>query len=93
MNNPITRLGLYLKKSGKREFKEEEDKETRSTLKKEIIAALKEATEQKLPSWNTLFEDVYDELTPNLIEQREELKKHLEEYGEHYNLDKFSPSK
>lgn len=89
-NNPITRLGLYLKKTNRRVFDEAKDKETRAAIKKEIIAALKEANEQKLPSWESLFEDVYDELTPNLKEQKEELKKHLEEYGEHYNLSKFA---
>jgi len=36
---------LYLKKSGKRVFNEEKDKENRAAIKKDIIAALKEATE------------------------------------------------
>lgn len=44
-NNPITRLGLYLKKTGKRVFDEAKDKETRAAIKKDIIAALKEANE------------------------------------------------
>ncbi|KAL4501516.1 hypothetical protein ABPG72_018567 [Tetrahymena utriculariae] len=88
-NNPITRLGLYMKKSGRRVFDEAKDKEVRAAIKKDIIAALKEANEQKLPAWDSLFEDVYDQLTPNLKEQKEQLRQHLDEYGEHYNLQKF----
>lgn len=67
----MTRLGLYLKKSGRRVFDEVKDKETRAAIKKDIIVALKEATEEKLPTIDSMFDDVYDTLTPNLIEQRQ----------------------
>lgn len=40
-----------------------------------------------------LFEDVYDELTPNLIKQRDELQSHLKEYGNNYPMDKFENNK
>lgn len=37
-----------------------------------------------------MFDDVYDKLTANLIEQREELREHLKSYGDKYPfLDKF----
>ena len=33
-----------------------------------------------------LFEDVYDEVPPNLVRQREELKAQIEKYPDHYTL-------
>lgn len=40
-----------------------------------------------------MFTDVYAELPPHLIQQREELRAHLAEYGEYYPLSRFDNSK
>ncbi|EGR28988.1 hypothetical protein IMG5_165320 [Ichthyophthirius multifiliis] len=88
-NNPLTRLGLYLKKTGKRQFDEDKDKLERENIRKQISQALKEANETKLHGVNSLFEDVYDNLTPNLKEQQKQLIEHLKEYGKHYKLEKL----
>ena len=37
-----------------------------------------------------MFDDVYDERTPELERQHKQLMEHLEEYGEHYDLSMFS---
>lgn len=39
----------------------------KKAYKKEAIDALNQAMAEKWPSWDNLFTDVYDELTPNLI--------------------------
>ena len=39
----------------------------------------------------SMFEDVYKAPIPILVKQREELKQHLEKYGEHYPIDKHIP--
>ena len=88
-NNPVTRFGKYLEKYHQREFNGKEDEELRKKYREETIAALKSAMNEKLPPIDDLFTDVYDEMTSNLKEQREELIEHLKKYGEHYNLKKF----
>jgi len=38
-----------------------------------------------------LFTDVYDELTPNLKEQLDELKDLVNKYPEEYNVRRYDP--
>ncbi|KRX10909.1 hypothetical protein PPERSA_12033 [Pseudocohnilembus persalinus] len=90
-NNPINRLGLYLQQSGRRNINKEEDDKIRKDVKNEVISTLKKAQQEKLYHWDTLFDDVYDELTPNLKEQKKQLNDHLEKYGDKYKLEKFQP--
>ena len=51
--------------------------------------SLKTAMQAKKPSINSLFDDVYEVLPPHLLEQKENLKVHLEKYGDNYNLDQY----
>ena len=80
----MNRLGLYLKKKGYRQFDEAKDAEIRKTYRAEVIEALKKGREAEFLPMEELFKDVYDKLTPNLVEQYEELKEHLEQYGNEY---------
>lgn len=77
-------MGLYLKKKGYRKFDEAKDAEIRKTYRAEVIEALKKGREAEFLPPAELFNDVYDKLTPNLVEQYEELKEHLEKYGNEY---------
>lgn len=83
-NNPLERLGLYLKKKGWREFDKKKDDQLRKAYKEECLKALKEGTEAPIHPMEELFNDVYDELTPNLKEQKKNLEEHLKKYGEQY---------
>jgi len=85
-NNPVTRLGLYLKDKNWREFDKTRDDEIRKGYKDQIIKTLKESAKLPKAPWEDLFNDVYDKLTPNLIEQKQELDEHLKLYGDKYNL-------
>jgi 2-oxoisovalerate dehydrogenase E1 component alpha subunit len=55
--------------------------------------ALKNATGELLPEVDNLFEDVYEKMPNNLLEQREELRNHLKKYPDEYELEKFKNGK
>eukprot|EP01017_Pseudomicrothorax_dubius_P020079 TRINITY_DN2203_c0_g1_i4.p1 TRINITY_DN2203_c0_g1~~TRINITY_DN2203_c0_g1_i4.p1 ORF type:complete len:423 (-),score=118.66 TRINITY_DN2203_c0_g1_i4:89-1357(-) len=88
-NHPITRLGLYLKNKGLIEANKEKDDAIRAKYREEIIRELKEALSGKKASIEELFVDVYDKLTPNLVEQKQQLEEHLKVYGAEYHLEKY----
>ena len=88
-NDPVTRLRNFLTLSGDIDAKwEEELNQTKKTVKKEVIKCLAESFQEKLPSVDSMFEDVYYELPETLKAQKKELKEHLQLYNEHYDLDK-----
>eukprot|EP01015_Nassula_variabilis_P008310 TRINITY_DN1657_c0_g1_i3.p1 TRINITY_DN1657_c0_g1~~TRINITY_DN1657_c0_g1_i3.p1 ORF type:complete len:446 (+),score=79.74 TRINITY_DN1657_c0_g1_i3:3-1340(+) len=89
INNPIIRLGLYLKKKGIMQIDEESDKELRKKYRSDVIKSLKAAIEEKKPGISQLFLDVYDRQTLNLNSQRQSLEDHLEKYKDKYNLENF----
>lgn len=87
VNNPIIRLEKFLKYMNWLDFDPlQVQKETRSR----IIKCKDIAKAEKLPNWELLFEGVYDEKTPQLVEQKEELKKFLEIYGDQYEMGKHN---
>jgi 2-oxoisovalerate dehydrogenase E1 component alpha subunit len=83
-NNPISRLGLYLKEKNWREFNKEKDDAIRKGHKDLIIKTLRESAALPTSPWEELFDDVYDKLTPNLVEQKNELREHLEKHAAVY---------
>lgn len=85
--SPIARLEHYLLKRGL--VKPEDSKSYRQEALNQVREALKTANDQKKPDIENLFQDVYDEVTPNLREQREQLKEHLRKYGDKYDLGVF----
>lgn len=62
----------------------------RTALRKEVLTAMGEAEECLLPPISQLFQDTYKEMPKHLEEQHEQLKAHLEKYGEHYDLHDFA---
>mmetsp|Transcript_14391 Transcript_14391/g.12213 ORF Transcript_14391/g.12213 Transcript_14391/m.12213 type:complete len:118 (+) Transcript_14391:965-1318(+) len=85
-NNPINRLGQYLRHKGWRDFDEAKDAEFRKSLRKEVTDALKLGTNSEFHGPEALFEDVYDVMTNNLKEQSDELMDHLSRYGDKYKI-------
>ena len=87
-NDPIQRLTKFLKNIKHDNVPEE--KAERAKARKEVVDALHRSEKHKFPSALSLFDDVYDKLPRNLIDQREELRQHLELYGDKYEfLKKF----
>lgn len=88
IGEPIKRYYLYLER--KKWISEQEYKDLVEKAKELSRECLKNALKIKKPSIDSLFEDVYENLTPNLIEQKNQLKIHLEKYKDEYELDKYA---
>ena len=65
------------------------DKQVRDEARKECSTALRTATSSKMPSWESLFDDVYDKLTPNLIKQKQQLSENIQKYEKEYDISRF----
>lgn len=88
-NDPIKRLGSYLKKKNAFPFTEEEIKALRKSILDEVATSLKRQSETPLPKPDLLFDQVYDQPTANLLEQREENRRILREYPEEFKLERY----
>ncbi|NXH23434.1 ODBA dehydrogenase, partial [Bucco capensis] len=55
----------------------------------QVLEAFEAAERQRKPSPELLFSDVYLELPAHLRRQRRALQRHLQLYGEHYQLEQF----
>lgn len=89
-DNPVTRLRRYMEL--KNWWSQEEEDAYRKKVKKDILVSFTAAEKKKKPAIKELFTDVYDELTPNLIQQQKELQELIKKYPEYYNTDEFASS-
>jgi len=87
-DHPISRFRQYL--FNQKWWSMEEDESFQKHMKKEVIKALAAAEKKKKPSIASMFEDVYETPTPDLLKQHKELMDHLDEYGNNYNLKQFT---
>lgn len=90
-SSPIERLEKYLTRRGL--INAERTAKLRNEAKNMVRDALKNATGELLPEVDSLFEDVYEKMPNNLVEQREELRNHLKKYPDSYELEKFKNGK
>ncbi|KYR01060.1 3-methyl-2-oxobutanoate dehydrogenase [Tieghemostelium lacteum] len=88
--NPVQRLKSYMLRKGW--WDEDREKAFIAESRQTVRDALNRAEKQKKPPISELFTDVYDKLTPNLVEQQNELLDHLKLYADEYPLDQFSNS-
>jgi len=58
--------------------------ELKQKTRAEVISLLNKAEMRKKPPIDDLFTDVYDELPPNLLRQREQLHNHLKKWKHEY---------
>lgn len=86
-DNPITRLRKWMEAKGC--WDEAKEKEARDSLRKEILKGFSEAEREKKPPIGSMFEDVYESLTPDLKEQMGQLKELLETYPEEYDVASY----
>lgn len=83
----ISRARKYLVDSGIYSFEREE--KLRHSIRKEVLEALNRAEKRlKLPI-SSMFDDVYSQIPGNLMKQRDQLRLHLETYGENYPLHEY----
>lgn len=86
-DNPITRLRKYLEKKGI--WDEEKEKEARGRIRKEVLKAFSEAEKEKKPPIRSMFEDIYEEMTPETQRQMKELRDVIKRYPEEYDVAEF----
>jgi TPP-dependent pyruvate/acetoin dehydrogenase alpha subunit len=72
--DPIQRLEAYLKYH--HAMTDEALQAIWEAVEKEVYEATDEAYKVAPPAWETVFDDVYSELTPQLEEQKAELLQH-----------------
>lgn len=90
-DNPISRLRKWMEAKGI--WDEHKEKEARDSTRRELLKAFQEAEKEKKPPIRAMFEDVYEELTPDLKKQMSELKEHLDKYPDEYDVGDFEGGK
>jgi 2-oxoisovalerate dehydrogenase E1 component alpha subunit len=90
-DNPITRLRKYLEKKGL--WDEEKEKGARARIRKDVLKAFAEAEREKKPPLRSMFEDVYEEMTPDTKKQMDELRSVIERYPDEYDVAEFEGGK
>ncbi|KAG6361892.1 hypothetical protein INS49_010121 [Diaporthe citri] len=90
-DNPISRLRKWMEAKGI--WDEHKEKEARDSTRRELLKAFQEAEKEKKPPIRAIFEDVYEELTPDLKKQMSELKEHLDKYPDEYDVGEFEGGK
>ncbi|KAK1779703.1 thiamine diphosphate-binding protein [Copromyces sp. CBS 386.78] len=90
-DNPIGRLRKWMEAKGI--WDENKERETRDSIRREVLKAFSQAEKEKKPAIRTMFEDVYEELTPEIKAQMKELKEHLEQFPDEYDLGDFEGGK
>ncbi|KAI4337895.1 hypothetical protein L6164_016260 [Bauhinia variegata] len=80
--NPVNRFKRWVERNDW--WDENNESELRSSVKKQLLQAIQAAEKKQKPPLEDFFNDVYDQLPSNLVEQerqlRETIKKHPQEY-------------
>ncbi|EAU33179.1 2-oxoisovalerate dehydrogenase alpha subunit, mitochondrial precursor [Aspergillus terreus NIH2624] len=83
-DNPIIRLRKWLENEGL--WNEDMERDTRESLRREILKEFGDAERELKPAIREAFEGVYEELTEEQQEQLQELKRILQTYPDEYDL-------
>ncbi|KAI3335558.1 dehydrogenase E1 component [Ustulina deusta] len=90
-DNPLSRLRKYME--AKDFWDEAKEKEARESIRRDVLKAFSQAEREKKPPIRSMFEDIYEELTPELRAQMKELRDHLEKYPDEYDLGEYQGGK
>lgn len=88
-DHPIGRLRHYL--INQNWWNEQEEKEWMKESRKKVLLAFQKAEKAVKPNPAEMFGDVYEEMTPHLQQQYQQMKDHVAAYSDKYNLDKYQP--
>jgi 2-oxoisovalerate dehydrogenase E1 component alpha subunit len=86
-DNPISRLRKWLEMKGL--WDEALEREARIEIRKQVLGELSAAQKEPKPPLRALFDDVYQDLTPEARAQMKELKRMLVEYPNEYDVSGF----
>ncbi|XP_063958742.1 2-oxoisovalerate dehydrogenase subunit alpha, mitochondrial-like [Lytechinus pictus] len=90
-DHPIGRLRKYMMQ--KEWWDIDTEKAWMAETKKNILQEFQAAEKRKKPSPTNMLTDVYEEMPDHLQKQLDEMKKHVEQYKEHYPLDQYEAMK
>ncbi|CAL3962373.1 unnamed protein product [Diplocarpon coronariae] len=90
-DNPITRLRKYLEK--KKAWDDDKESAARGRIRREALKAFAQAEKEKKPPMRSMFEDIYEEMTPETKEQMRELKSMIERYPDEYDVSEYEGGK
>jgi len=76
--DPVSRLQRWLIAQGW--WDEVREAELRGKMRREVIHALEGAAKEGKPPLDDMFSDVYDELPPHLVRQRDEVRRFVAKY-------------
>lgn len=80
--DPVLRMKLWLQT--KDWWSDDDEKREQESLRRDVLEAMKRAEKREPPALDTLITDVFDEVTPILVGQLDELKAHIRKYPEAY---------
>jgi 2-oxoisovalerate dehydrogenase E1 component alpha subunit len=83
-DNPIVRLRKWMERKGL--WNEDKEKEERTKIRKEVLQEFAAAEKLSKPPLRAMFEDVYEEITPEARSQMSELKRIIETYPKEYDV-------
>lgn len=86
-DNPITRLRKWME--GKGLWDEEKEKETRSSVRKQVLDAFKAAEKEKRPALRNMIEGVYETMTEEQEEQMMKLRETIDKYPSEYDVSEY----
>ncbi|KAJ1729761.1 hypothetical protein LPJ61_003366 [Coemansia biformis] len=87
-DNPVSRMRAWLEHRGW--WAPGDDAEISKSAKADVLAAFAAAEKLKKPATHHLFEDVYDELPPNLEREKAEIDELLKKYPDYYQVNDFA---
>jgi 2-oxoisovalerate dehydrogenase E1 component alpha subunit len=90
-DNPLARLRKYMEANSI--WDETKEKDARDSIRKDVLKAFSQAEQEKKPPVRAMFEDIYEELTPDLKAQMKQLSQHLDKYPNEYDLSEFEGGK
>jgi len=90
-DNPLSRLRKWMEARGC--WNDEKEKDARESTRRDVLRAFSEAEKEKKPPIKSMFEDVYEELTPDLQQQIKQLKDHLDRYPDEYEVSDYEGGK
>jgi len=85
--SPIRRLRTFLEERGL--WNEQQEVDLRNATRKEVLESVKSGERKLRPAIKHLFTDVYDQQTPILKEQEQQLLEHLQRHPDEYHLASY----
>ena len=70
-------------------WSEAKEQEAQKKIKADVLKAFNKAEKEKRPPIRALFEDIYEEVTEEQVEQMKKLKDVLERYPGEYDVDNY----